>query len=69
MTQTKAELLGPIRDNIEVSAQNDIRFQDADSSHYVALQAPATVSSNVTFTLPAADGSANYLLKPTVQGI
>ena len=68
MTQTKAELLGPIRDNIEVAAQNDVRFQDNDSSHYVALQAPATVSSNVTFTLPAADGSANYLLKTDGSG-
>ena len=32
-----------------------MRFADSDSSNYIALQAPATVSSNVTLTLPATD--------------
>ena len=41
----------------------DVRFKDADGSHYVGLQAPSTVSSNLVWTLPAADGSANQLLK------
>jgi hypothetical protein len=45
-----------------------VRFADSDSSNYVALQAPATVSSNVTFTLPAADGTANQALKTDASG-
>ena len=54
--------------DITVNAQKDVRFADADSSNYVALQAPATVSSNVTWTLPAADGSANQHLKTDGSG-
>ena len=46
----------------------DVRFKDADGSHYVGLQAPSTVSSNLVWTLPAADGSANYLLKTDGSG-
>ena len=45
--------------DITLNAQSDVRFADSDSSNYIALQAPATVSSNVTFTLPSADGTAN----------
>ena len=39
-----------------------------DRSNYVALKAPATVGSNVTWTLPATDGTANYLLKTDGSG-
>lgn len=48
--------------NIILNAQNDIRFADSDSSNWVALQAPATISANVTFTMPNADGSAGNVL-------
>ena len=54
--------------DITLNAQSDVRFADSDSSNYVALQAPATVSSNVTFTLPATDGSANQALKTDGSG-
>ena len=54
--------------DITLNAQSDVRFADSDSSNYVALQAPATVSSNVTFTLPAADGTANQALKTDASG-
>ena len=46
----------------------DVRFNDADGSHYVGLQAPSTVSSNLVWSLPAADGSANQLLKTDGSG-
>ena len=49
--------------DVTVNAQGDLRLADSDSSNYVGFQAPATVASNVVWTLPAADGSANYLLK------
>jgi len=45
-----------------------LKFADADESNYVALQAPATVSSNVTWTLPAADGTNGQLLSTNGSG-
>jgi hypothetical protein len=61
MTQTKAELL-------QTRHQGDIRLGDADSSHYVGFKAPATVGTSLVWTLPAADGTANYLLKTDGSG-
>ena len=37
---------------IRLPNQNEVRFGDADNSHYVSLKAGATVASNVSFTLP-----------------
>ena len=54
--------------DVTVNAQGDLRFADNDSSNWVAFQAPATVGSNVTWTLPAADGSANQLLTTNGSG-
>jgi len=42
-------------DGITLQLRNNLRFADSDSSHYIGLRAPATVSSNVTLTLPATD--------------
>ena len=55
--------------DVTINAQGDIRFADSDSSNYIALQAPATIGSNVTLTLPAADGSANQYLKTDGNGV
>lgn len=48
--------------------QSDLRFADSDSSNWVAFQAPATVSSNVTWTLPAADGTTGQVLSTNGSG-
>lgn len=48
--------------DVTLNAQKDLRFADSDSSNWVALQAPATVASNVTWTLPATDGTSNQAL-------
>ena len=61
MTQTKAELL-------QTRHQGDIRLGDADSTHYEGFKAPATVGSSLVWTLPAVDGTANYLLKTDGSG-
>jgi hypothetical protein len=46
-----------------LTAQQELRFGDADSSNYVAFKAPTTVGSNVTWTLPSADaGVSGYAL-------
>jgi predicted secreted protein len=54
--------------DITLNNQADLRFGDSDGSHYVALQAPATVSSNLTFTLPAADGSSGQAMVTDASG-
>ena len=54
--------------DLTLNAQADVRWSDADSSNYIAVQAPSTVASNVTFTLPTADGSAGQLLKTDGSG-
>ena len=40
---------------LTLQLQNQLRFADSNSSHYIALRSPSTVSSNVTLTLPATD--------------
>jgi len=54
--------------NITVNAQGDLRFGDSDSSNWVAFQAPGTVASNVTWTLPSADGTSDQVLKTDGAG-
>jgi hypothetical protein len=54
--------------DLTLKGQADLRFADSDSSHYIALQAPATVASNVTLTLPAADGTSGQVLSTDGSG-
>jgi hypothetical protein len=54
--------------NLTLNAQSDLRFADSDSSHYIALQAPAAIPSNVTLTLPAADGTSGQFLSTDGSG-
>ena len=41
-----------------------IKFNDADNSAFVGIDAPATVSGSYTLTLPAGVGSASQALAP-----
>jgi len=54
--------------NVTIGAQGDLRLADSAGGEYVALQAPSTVSSNITFTLPGADGTADQVLKTNGSG-
>jgi hypothetical protein len=54
--------------NAQLQAQSDLRFADSDSSNWVAFQAPATISSNVTWTLPATDGTNGQVLSTNASG-
>ena len=47
---------------VTIQAQGDLRLADSDSSNWVALQAPATVATNLTLTAPATDGTADQSL-------
>ena len=54
--------------NVTLNAQGDLRFADSDSSNWVAFQSPATVASNVTWTLPSADGTTGQVLSTDGSG-
>jgi hypothetical protein len=53
---------------LQLGASTPLRFADADSSNYVSFQAPATITSNVTWTLPSADGTSNQVLSTNGSG-
>ena len=50
---------------IVLANNNPIKFNDADNSAFVGIDAPATVSGSYTLTLPAAVGSASQALVTT----
>ena len=54
--------------HFQIQNQNSLRLGDADDSNYVAFQAPATVNSDLTWTLPGADGTAGYVLTTDGSG-
>ena len=59
---------GTLGGNLTLNTQSDLRFADADSSNWVAFQGPATVNNNVTWTLPATDGSTGQVLSTDGTG-
>jgi hypothetical protein len=54
--------------DLQINAQNSLRLADGDSSNWVALRSPATVSSNITYTLPASGVTADYFLRTDGSG-
>ena len=50
------------------NAQGELRLADSDSSNYVGFKSGATVASNVIWTLPTADGTANQILQTNGSG-
>jgi hypothetical protein len=64
LTATTVNVAG----NMQLNAQSDLRFADADSSNWVAFQAPTTVATNVTWTLPAIDGTGGQVLSTNGGG-
>ena len=52
---------------IRVNATGAVKFYDNDDSHFVGLQA-GSISSDVTFTLPTADGSNGQFMKTNGSG-
>ena len=60
---------GILTGNLTLNAQSDVRFADADSSHYIALQSPGTIASSFTLTLPATDAAVSgYVLASDASG-
>lgn len=54
--------------HVKIFAQNSLRLADADSSAYVAFRAPAVVPANLTWILPAVDGTSGQLLSTNGSG-
>lgn len=54
--------------NVQLGATGALRFADTDSSNYVAFKSPGTVAANVTWTLPATDGTASQVLSTNGSG-
>ena len=53
---------------LDMSNGLPIRFQDSSGAPFVALKSPASVSSNVTFTLPGADGTNGQMIQTNGSG-
>jgi hypothetical protein len=54
--------------NVQIGSAGALRFADTDSSNYVAFKSPGTVAANVTWTLPATDGTASQVLSTNGSG-
>jgi hypothetical protein len=57
--------------NLIIDNQKEIRFREttANGTNYVALKAPASVSADLTFTLPATDGTNGQVLSTNGSGV
>ena len=53
---------------IRVNATGALKLYDSDDSNYVGLQSAGTVSSDITWTLPSADGSNGQALTTNGSG-
>ena len=56
------------QNGVTLNLRNEIRFGDANSSHYIGLKAAATIGSNFTLSLPTSDGSNGQFLKTDGSG-
>ena len=61
---------GTFTGDVSLDNQKDLRFEEATANgdHYVALQAPASLAANVTWTLPTADSSGTQALTSNGSG-
>jgi hypothetical protein len=60
---------GTFTSDVSLSGGADIRFvETGGGSDYVAFQAPASIASSVTWTLPSADGSNGFFLSTNGSG-
>jgi hypothetical protein len=57
--------------NLILDNQKEIRFREttANGTNYVALKAPASLSADLTFTLPSADGTSGQVLQTNGSGV
>lgn len=54
---------------VALDGQSELRLADSDSSNYVGFKSPATVPTNIIWTLPSGDGSNDQLLSTNGSGV
>jgi hypothetical protein len=54
---------------VDITAQGDLRLQDTTGGEFVALQAPGTLTSSYTLTLPVDDGTSGQALITDGSGV
>jgi len=54
---------------VDIVAQGDLRLQDTTGGQYVALQAPGTLATSYTLTLPVDDGTSGQALITDGSGV
>ena len=61
---------GMLTGDVTLDNQSDLRFGEAtaNGTNYVAFQAPASIAADVTWTLPATDGTVNQVLSTDGAG-
>ena len=73
LTDEKLNLTGgTVTGDVTLGNQSDLRFGEAtgNGTNWVGFQAPANITSNVTWTLPATDASVSgYALKSNGAGV
>jgi len=57
--------------NLIIDNQKEVRFREttANGTNYIGLKAPASVSADLTFTLPATDGTSGQALVTNGSGV
>jgi hypothetical protein len=55
--------------DLQINAQSSLRLADSDSSNWISLRAPATVSANVTLTFPNTAGTSAQVLTTDGTGV
>jgi len=55
-------------EQINLPTQNELRFEDASGGQYIAFKAGSTIASNLTFTLPTADGTSGQAITTNGAG-
>tara|TARA_R110000850_G_scaffold961_6_gene5871 strand:+ start:1668 stop:2498 length:831 start_codon:yes stop_codon:yes gene_type:complete len=66
---TNIDIAGTLDVTGVLTADSSLRLQDSSGGEYVALQAPATVGTSYTITLPVNDGDADQVLATNGSGV
>ena len=68
-TLTNKTLTSPsVNTEAKMLAQAELEFYDSDSSNYVSFRGPATIATNITWTLPNTDGTEDQVLSTNGAG-
>ena len=68
IVDVNANLAASSFEQINLPTQNELRFEDSTGGQYIAFKAGTTIASNLTFTLPTADGSSGQALTTDGSG-